>query len=115
MMNLVPIAFASLMAFIDTIVLSGLKKYSTTEDHQYGIAIPLGMLIYSLQPLLFLQSLKFESMTVMNMMWDVMSDIYVTAIGLIYFKEKINRVKMVGLSFAFIAVFLLSYDCINGE
>jgi multidrug transporter EmrE-like cation transporter len=113
-LNVVPIAMASLMAFIDTIVLSGLKKYST-GDTNYGISIPLGMLLYSLQPLLFLHSLKFESMTVMNMMWDVMSDIYVTAIGLTYFKEKISRIKMIGLSFAFIAVFLLSYDSVNGE
>jgi multidrug transporter EmrE-like cation transporter len=112
--NIVPVAMASLMAFIDTIVLSGLKKY-TTGDLNYGIAVPIGMLIYSLQPLIFLQSLKFESMTVMNMMWDVMSDIYVTLIGLFYFKEKISRIKMIGISFAFIAVFLLSYDCIYNE
>jgi|LauGreDrversion4_2_1035121.scaffolds.fasta_scaffold72738_3 multidrug transporter EmrE-like cation transporter len=113
-LKLVPVAMASLMAFIDTVVLSGLKKYST-GDMNYGIAVPLGMLIYSLQPLIFLQSLKFESMTVMNMMWDVMSDIYVTLIGLFYFKERISRIKMIGLSFAFVAVFLLSFDCIYPE
>lgn len=110
----VPIAMASLMAFIDTIVLSGIKKY-TTGDTNYGISVPMGMLVYSLQPLIFLQSLKYESMTVMNMMWDVMSDIYVTIIGIFYFKEKISYLKRIGLSFAFIAVFLLSYDCVYNE
>ncbi len=113
-LRLVPIAMASLMAFIDTVVLSGLKKYST-GDYHYGIAVPLGMLIYSLQPLIFLQSLQFESMTVMNMLWDVMSDIYVTLIGIFYFREKISHIKMIGLSFAFIAVFLLSFDSIYTE
>ena len=34
-----PLAFASLLAFIDTFVLSGLKKYST-GDHDYGLAVP---------------------------------------------------------------------------
>lgn len=115
MLNLIPIGFASLMAMIDTFVLSGLKKYSTGEL-QYGILVPLGMLSYSLQPLIFLQSLKFESMTVMNILWDVMSDLMVTFIGLIYFREKISNIKMVGLCFAFIAISLLSYDSVyNGN
>ena len=109
MFHAVPIAFASLMAFIDTFVLSGLKMYSTGE-HAYGIAVPLGMLIYSLQPLLFLQSLKYESMTVMNILWDMMSDLSVTFIGLFYFKERLTTLKMLGLSFAFIAIVLLSCD-----
>lgn len=109
-----PLAFASLMAFIDTFVLSGLKKYST-GDHDYGLAVPLGMLIYSLQPLIFLQALRYESMTVMNIMWDMMSDLYVTLIGLFYFKERLTTLKMLGLSFAFIAIVLLSYDSLNGS
>jgi hypothetical protein len=109
-----PLAFASLMAFIDTFVLSGLKKYST-GDHDYGLAVPLGMLVYSLQPLIFLQALRYESMTVMNIMWDMMSDLYVTLIGLFYFKERLTTLKMLGLSFAFIAIVLLSYDSLNGS
>lgn len=114
MLNLVPIAFASLMAFIDTFVLSGLKKYST-GDHTYGIAVPIGMLVYSLQPLIFLHSLRYESMTVMNILWDIMSDLYVTLIGLFYFKERLSTLKMLGLSFAFVAITLLSYDSLYTE
>ena len=109
MFNFVPIAFATLLAFIDTFVLSALKKYSTGE-HAYGIAVPIGMLIYSLQPLLFLQSLKYESLTVMNILWDIMSDLSVSFIGLFYFKERLTTLKMLGLSFAFVAIVLLSYD-----
>ena len=111
MIHIIPIVFASLMSFIDTVVLSGLKKYST-GDHSYGIAVPLGMLIYSLQPLIFLESLRYESMTVMNILWDLMSDLYVTLIGLFYFKERLTTLKMLGLSFAFIAIVLLSFDTV---
>ena len=114
MIHIVPIAMASLMAFIDTFVLSGLKQYST-GDHSFGIAVPIAMLVYSLQPLIFLKSLQYESMTVMNIMWDMMSDLYVTLIGLFYFKEKITNIKMIGLSFAFIAIVLLSYDSLNSH
>lgn len=111
MLNLVPFVFASLMAFIDTIVLSGLKKYNTGE-HAFGIVIPLGMLIYSLQPLIFLKSLEYESLTIMNVLYDMMSDIYVTAVGLFYFKEKLTTVKQWALMFAFTAIVLFSYDSV---
>lgn len=114
MFNFAPIAFATLLAFIDTFVLSGLKKYSTGE-HAYGIAVPIGMLIYSLQPLLFLHSLKYESLTIMNILWDIMSDIFVTFIGLFYFKERLSTLKMLGLSFAFVAIVLLSYDSLYSD
>lgn len=109
MFRLIPIAFASLMAFIDTAVLSGLKKYST-GDNTYRLAVPLGMLIYSLQPLLFLQSLHYESLTVMNILWDILSDLLVTLTGLFYFKERLTTLKMLGLSFAFTGIVLLSFD-----
>jgi multidrug transporter EmrE-like cation transporter len=114
MFHLIPIAFASLMAFIDTFVLSGLKQYST-GDYTYGIAVPIGMLVYSLQPLLFLESLRYESMTVMNILWDIMSDLTVTFIGLFYFKERLTTLKMLGLSFAFVAIVLLSYDSLYSK
>jgi multidrug transporter EmrE-like cation transporter len=77
--------------------------------------MPIGILFYSLQPLIFLQALKFESMTVMNILWDVMSDLMVTCMGLIYFREKISNIKMVGLCFAFIAIALLSYDSVYNK
>jgi multidrug transporter EmrE-like cation transporter len=115
MLNLIPIAFATVMASIDAMVLSGLKSYSLGTLTWRSI-LPLGMLVYSMQPLIFLKSLQYESMTVMNILWDVISDIIVTTTGLLYFKEKLSSIKMVGLAFAFTAIVLLSYDSIyNGK
>jgi len=114
MLNFIPITFALMMSSIDAIVLGGLKEYSLGHLN-WGIMVPIGMLIYSLQPLLFLQSLHYESMTVMNILWDISSDVIVTIIGLFYFKEKISSIKKIGLGFAFIAIVLLSYDSVNGN
>lgn len=114
MLNVVPLAFATLMAFIDTGVFGALKNY-TTGVWPKAWVVPLGMAIYSLQPLIFLQSLKYETMTVMNIMWDITSDILVTATGLLYFKEKLTPIKYVALAFALIAVILFSYAEINGD
>jgi len=108
MFNIIPIAFATFMASIDVISLGLLKQYTVGLTH--WAIIPVAMILYGLQPLVFLKSLKYETMTVMNIMWDVISDILVTATGLFYFKEKLTILKQVGISFAFIAIVLLTYD-----
>jgi multidrug transporter EmrE-like cation transporter len=105
----IPLLFASIMAIIDGVTLSWIKSYSTGGIIWKSI-IPLAMLLYSIQPLIFLQSLKYETMTVMNILWDITSDIFVTGMGLLYFKEKLSPMKMLGLAFAFIAIVLLSYE-----
>jgi multidrug transporter EmrE-like cation transporter len=97
------------MAVVDAIILSGIKEYSTGQI-VWRSFMPLAMVVYSLQPVIFLESLQYESMTVMNLLWDVLSDLFVTIIGLFYFKESISFMKRVGLSFAFIAIILLSYE-----
>jgi multidrug transporter EmrE-like cation transporter len=115
MLNWAPIVFAVLMAFIDALVMAGIKEYSI-GGIKWRSMMPLAMVIYSLQPVFFLQSLQFESMTVMNLLWDVTSDILVTVMGLYYFKETLTPIKRWGIFFAFIAIVLLSYDTIeNGK
>jgi multidrug transporter EmrE-like cation transporter len=47
-------------------------------------------------------------MIVMNLMWDLISDILVTMSGFLFFKEKIGPFKKVGVIFSILAMFLLS-------
>jgi drug/metabolite transporter (DMT)-like permease len=114
MLNFIPLAFASLMALIDTVVLSLFKGYSLGLI-KWRAVIPIGMVLYSLHPYIFLQALNYESMTVMNLLFDVLSDISVTIMGLFYFKESLSGIKKIGLVFAFIGIVLLSYDSVNGN
>ena len=72
------------------------------------IAFPI--LIYAMQPIIFYLGIAHTSMTVMNLLWDVLSDILVTASGLFFFKEKLSHTKMIGVMFAMMAVFLLGVD-----
>ena len=46
----------------------------------------------------------------MNISWDLISDILVTATGLLYFKEKLTPMKQLGLGFAFVAIVLFACD-----
>lgn len=114
MLNWFPLLFAVIMATFDGVVMSGIKAYHTGQL-TWKWMMPAAMLAYSLQPLFFLQSLKFESMTVMNLLWDVLSDLMVTGIGLFYFRERLTRLKRWGLFFAFIAIVLLSYDTVENN
>jgi drug/metabolite transporter (DMT)-like permease len=45
----------------------------------------------------------------MNLLWDVMSDVVVTGIGLFYFSEKLSKLKKAGVILSFISIILLTW------
>jgi multidrug transporter EmrE-like cation transporter len=109
MSTITPLLYGSFMAIIDVFMLSILKLISTGAiKNMYWMAIPT--IVYAFQPWIFLQSLKFETMIVMNLLWDLISDVLVTANGLIFFKEKISKIKMIGVFFSLIGIYLMSCE-----
>ena len=97
------------MASIDVIMLGIIKMVSIgTLKSIYWMALPT--LIYAFQPWIFLQSLRLESMIVMNLLWDLISDVLVTANGIIYFKETLSHTKAFGVAFSLIGMYLLSCE-----
>jgi len=108
MINYIPLAYASVMATIDALSFSALKEISTKAWPM--AAFPLVILFYAIQPVIFFKSLKFESMTVMNLMWDLMSDILVTFVGIFILGEKIGFRKAVGIVLSFIALYLFTFE-----
>ena len=105
---MIPLGFAGLMAMIDALALSLLKKIST-KVLSFSF-MPIAALIYAIQPFIFLESLNFESMTVMNLLWDLTSDIFVTFIGIFVLGEQIGFRKSIGIVFSFIAIYLFTFD-----
>ncbi len=108
----VAIAFGSIMALIDLFMLGLLKIISKNESRLIRYMI-FPTIIYALQPWIFLQSLRFESLTVMNLMWDLISDVLVTVLGLFYFKEEIGPYKKLGVALSLVSIFLMSLS--DGE
>ena len=106
--GIMPLIYGTYMASIDVFMLGILKAIHLGWINKVSIFLPT--ILYSMQPWVFLSSLNYESMTVMNLLWDVMSDVLVTGTGLFFFKEQLTRVKTVGIFFALIAVFLLTCD-----
>lgn len=107
--NWVPLGYAALMASIDVLTLSSIKAISgNLSRFLKWMVIPT--LLYAIQPWIFLHTLKFESLIVMNLMWDLLSDVLVTATGFLYFKEKIGPYKTLGVIFSFVSIVLLSLE-----
>ena len=106
--DLTALGFGGIMALVDAIILSTLKAYNLGWFQWRGILI-ISMLVYSCQPLLFLESLKHSSLTVMNLLWDVMSDVIVTSIGVFYFSEKLTKFKKMGVILSVVSIFLLTW------
>jgi len=106
--DLTALGFGGSMALIDALILSSLKAFNLGWIQWRGIIL-ISMVVYACQPLLFLESLKYSTLTVMNLLWDVMSDVLVTAIGLFYFSEKLTRFKKLGVMFSFISIILLTW------
>jgi multidrug transporter EmrE-like cation transporter len=101
------ISHGTAMAIIDTIVLSALKAKALGLFD--GLWVVLGaMVVYAFQPLIFFSSLKSETMTVMNLYWDLASDVLVTFVGLFMFKEELSPRRMLGVALSFVSLCLLS-------
>lgn len=106
--NIVPLGFGGAMATIDSFMLSFLKYMSKEKINIWWLALPI--VVYAFQPVLFYISLQYESLTVMNLLWDVISDVIVTFIGLVIFQEKIGPYKKAGVIFSFFSIILMSLN-----
>jgi len=54
--------------------------------------------------------LKYTSLTILNMQWNVISNIIVTIAGVLYFNEVHSTYEIIGLTLGFISVMILSLE-----
>jgi drug/metabolite transporter (DMT)-like permease len=106
--NFVPLLFGGLLALIDAVALPILKGVKTESWPRWLLGIPIGL--YALNPVIFFSALGSETLTIMNLIWDLMSDVIVTLIGILFFKEVIPTTKRVGIALSFISLILMSYE-----
>ena len=104
-----PLLYGSFMASIDVFIFTILKLLNTgVLTNMWWMVIPTA--VYSLQPWIFLRSLQVESMIVMNLIWNLLSDLFVTTNGLIFLKEKLSHTKMAGVLLSIIGIYLMSCE-----
>lgn len=101
------ILFGLGFGLLDSIALPVIKKVSLGLN-PYWMIIPV--LAYAASPFIFLEALKQETLTIMNLVWDLTSDLIVTLIGLFIFSEKISPVRLVGVILSFVSLSLMAYE-----
>jgi hypothetical protein len=106
--SFLPIVFGILMSFFDISMMS-LAKLSSKGKLSYGHALSAATVLYSIEPYIFFKSLNYESMTAMNLIWDLTSDVMVTLVGVFYFGESIKGIRWIAVLFAFFSLALFAY------
>lgn len=99
--------FGLVFGLIDALSLSLVKGIS----HGWSkllMVIPIAL--YAINPVIFLQALSGESLTIMNLVWDLVSDVIVTAIGLFVFSETLPPIKLAGVCLSFLSLALMTYE-----
>lgn len=99
--------FGVLFGAIDATSLPIIKNVSLGWNFKWMI-VPF--LLYAASPFLFLKGLATETLTILNLVWDLSSDLIITLIGLLVFKETIPPLKLLGVALSFVALFLMSYE-----
>ena len=109
MFNLYSLGFGTVLAGMDIVMMYIIKQYSKgVFASSYWLILP--PLLYALTPFILLFSLKFETLVVMNMSWDIISDILVTAMAFFVLGERLSWMKTIGIGLSFLALFFLSYE-----
>jgi len=104
----IPLSMAAGMASVDVVAFSIIKKISE-KAFLPGFAI-VSMLLYALQPILLLQALPYESVAVMNILWNLISSVVVALVGVFVLRENISTRKLMGIVIGIVAMFLFSFE-----
>jgi multidrug transporter EmrE-like cation transporter len=108
MLNLRTLGFGLTFGLLDAVSLPTIKSVSIGSLGLHWMIVPF--LLYAVSPFIFLFALKTETLTIMNLVWDLTSDLIVTFIGLVLFGETIGYTKALGVCMSFVALFLMSYE-----
>ncbi len=100
------LVFGIVMAMIDVGILGLLREAHESKRLSFGV-LAFASVVYALQPFLFYKALEKANMVTMNILWDLSSDVLVTIMGFVIFREILQTRQLVGLALAFVAIYLL--------
>ena len=106
--NTLPIVFGFSMALLDIFMMAMAKEVSL-KTVPYALGLGGATLVYAFQPYLFVKALTFENMTVVNLIWNLSSDIIVTLMGVLYYGESIAGLRWLALCMSLFSIGLFAY------
>jgi multidrug transporter EmrE-like cation transporter len=106
--NTLPIFFGSMMALIDIFMMSTIKMISQGSiSSSWGT--PMAVVLYALEPLIFLKALNYEGMVGINLIWNLASNVIVTLQGVLFFGESIKGLRWLAITMSICSLGLLAY------
>lgn len=105
------IFIAFVLAAIGAIALFLIQKIASKELSKNWLLVPIFINIASV--FLMLVGLKYSSITIFNVEWNLISNILVTGLGVLYLNEVHSVYEIAGLVLAFIAIFILNIEHIQ--
>jgi hypothetical protein len=106
--HILPIAFGLVMAGLDIGMMS-VAKLTHLGKLPYLGGLSLSTAIYSLQPILFLKALSFESMVATNLVWNLVSSVVVTLLGIFYFGETVKGLRLLAVLIGLFSLLLFAF------
>ena len=106
-MNHQVIIFGIIMSIIDVSVfsiLSMIKKNILPKTY----LIPLLFILYGCQPLIFYYGLTYTNMSVLNLSWNLLSNIIVTTVGILYIGNVLSLTQCIGIGVGIVALYLMN-------
>jgi multidrug transporter EmrE-like cation transporter len=100
------ITYGLLLAFNDVINMSINKEI--VIGNIMAKWLPVICILYGFQMYIFNKGLQITQMSVLNLTWNLFSNIIITIIGIYYFKENITNLESYGVAFAIFSLFLFS-------
>ena len=70
--------------------------------------LPIICILYGSQMYIFNKGLQVTQMSVLNLTWNLFSNVIITIIGIYYFKENITNLESYGVAFALFSLFLFA-------
>lgn len=101
------VLYGIVMSLIDTGMMVLVKKVSLSTTNNILVRMIFPTVLYAIEPWVFLSAMKYESMVIMNIIWNLVSNLLVTGFGILYFGEKIYGIRLVGFVLAIISLFML--------
>jgi len=107
-LNWSSLGIAGSLATVDVISMPIIKCVAKHGWNIRYLLIPI--ILYAINPVIFYFGMKTESMVVMNLLWDMLSDLLVSSVGLFVMGEKLSNMKLLGVGLSFVSIMLLSID-----
>tara|TARA_B100000035_G_C20965690_1_gene538646 strand:+ start:429 stop:782 length:354 start_codon:yes stop_codon:yes gene_type:complete len=95
-----------LILIIVDVISTGLIKSSVNSMNNYYL---YGMLGFFISGYILYLLLDLGDLAVTNAIWDILSIILISIIGIVYFRETYNIYHITGLFLAFTSLFFINY------